>query len=226
MSANNSEWLKAYEAQKAKALERLSAAKNGANQDPNVTGLSGFASKPAPSEPKKGPIKVTPKPQVQSPISKKSPGKPHVCEDSSISANKPKEKELNVARMMKEVKNDSKLGASDWHKQYEERRKAVNEEPSISDIFNAEASRRPSVDNKIHEDVEQQKLNSILAFQKPVKRKSQPEKTPVEPKKPKDEKPNVARMMKEVKTDSKLGASDWHKQYEERKKAALEKLKK
>ena len=40
MSAN-SDWIKAYEAQKAKALERLTAAKSGNSTDTNVSGLSG-----------------------------------------------------------------------------------------------------------------------------------------------------------------------------------------
>ena len=40
MSAN-SYWLKAYEAQKAKALLGLKAAKNGDTKDTNVLGLSG-----------------------------------------------------------------------------------------------------------------------------------------------------------------------------------------
>ena len=41
MSAN-SDWMKAYEAQKAKALERLSAAKSGSLKETNVSGLSGL----------------------------------------------------------------------------------------------------------------------------------------------------------------------------------------
>ena len=40
--STNSEWLKAYEAQKSKALEQLSATKSGAEMiDSNVSGLSG-----------------------------------------------------------------------------------------------------------------------------------------------------------------------------------------
>ena len=37
MSAN-SDWLKAYEAQRAKALDRLSASKSGSLKDTNVSG--------------------------------------------------------------------------------------------------------------------------------------------------------------------------------------------
>jgi len=138
--------------------------------------------------------------------------------------------------------------------------------------------RRNSVDNKAHEEAEQDKLASILAFQPETKHQqlksktlvlpsydedneteslkgpqvfqqvsnhSKPEghsstdlanssfhQTPIEGasskmvsnnfKRKVDEKPpSVAHMMKKVKSESKLEATDWQKEYEERKKLRL-----
>ena len=52
MSAN-SDWMKAYEAQKAKALERLTASKSGNSTDTNVSGLSGLIPSKTKINPKK-----------------------------------------------------------------------------------------------------------------------------------------------------------------------------
>ena len=68
MSAN-ADWLKAYEEQKAKALERLTAAKEGRMVDTNVSGLSGTIQRPSSSGPavKKRPAMV---PKSQGPVPK------------------------------------------------------------------------------------------------------------------------------------------------------------
>ena len=83
--------------------------------------------------------------------------------------------------------------------------------------------RKPSFDNKTHEIIEHQKLASIAAFQT-QKVACEQNQSGANKRKSEEKPPSVAKMMRQVKSDSKMEASDWQREYEERKKKALEAL--
>ena len=207
MSKSNQSWLEAYEAQKAKRLESI---KNGPQNPFSLSGLEKVS----------GEKTRTAKPQANKPVTL-----------SSISLGKPSNGSTNqVKEDLEAIKTDN----------------CDNGGPAYL------RPRKNSVDNSVHERIEAEKLASIEAFsqpprpiqsvkptqpvkpvnipsvkpvQKPTFQQEHPEKAK-ETKRKQNEEPSVKSLFKKAKVDAKKDVKDWQKEYEERKRLAMEKLNK
>ena len=223
MSKSNQSWLEAYEAQKAKRLESM---KNGPKNPFSLSGLEKTSTEKPKSKPSVNKLSIsTNKPSNSSTNHIKT--KPVNLMDIKFEGNQIKNEPVNIR-----VENCDNLGTQ------------------ISNLTNR--PRKNSVDNSIHERFEAEKLASIEAFSQPPRPvaqcekpkhlvksvqnptiKSEPEVKPLqnpiqkpEQKRKQNEEPSVQSLFKKAKVDAKKDVKDWQKEYEERKRLAMEKLKK
>ena len=150
MSGDNS-WLKAYEAEKAKALERLSAVQSGTSHQQNVSGLSRLS----------GTSSSTKKPAVSS-IEKRKLQPPPTSTDMTKKSKTEASSALEV--MAEAVGHD-----------------AVHQDNTSSHLQPGPgaqaATSKHFVNNRIHEAIDEQKLASIRSFEQRI---VHPPKPPVE----------------------------------------------
>ena len=216
MSKSNQSWLEAYEAQKAKRIESM---KNGVK---NPFSLSGLEKQSVEKTKIQKPIKQ----EFQSHTPKVKYESQRVQSEVPSVQSEILKVQSEVSKVEREIpKFQSKPQGLGLHKPY-----------SNPDNFNSARPRKNSIDNSIHERIEAEKLASIEAFSKPVNstqngannliEHQKQLKPSIDDKKRKlKEEPSIHSLFKKVKNDAKKDVKDWQKEYEEKKRLAMEKLK-
>ncbi len=241
-NSNNSSWLEAYEAQKAKALQKMKDNKKAGQQNQNVSGLSGYSG----CVQAKDVSQFTKKTNVTKLLndlkdddSVKTAAKEAASgsgvdgsNNSEIVATSADLSKVEKERLHSEPKTDRTTVINSIPNRdlsLNEDNDAVNSNSETSPSFpssyrnggSAKPLKRPASPTPL--------MYLVVPAPQPLKEDVVSKDEPPSEKKKKslgdpDKKPNVQTMLKQVKCDAKRDAKDWQREYEERKKAALAKL--